>query len=188
MICGDPTTFAIESHISQAFHRLSFRALGSFTVHLKGQEYGVHEAEATMLACSLDEVQRHIGNRDSHVATFGCENADLIAEAHRSARYAEYPRSTYFGMTREAFVESISWAKIDWTPYVDEAFDDGSHILQFDVDRQVRLIAFKSTPDGSYDPSTLVDLWMPTGEFYEILQRWHDDFVAEWTSLPKATD
>jgi hypothetical protein len=92
-------------------------------------------------------------------------------------------------MTCEAFVESIYAANIQWAPDGDAAFDDGSYILQFDVDRQVRLIAFKSMPDGSlYDPSTLVDLWMPTGEFNEILQRWHDDFVAEWTSLPKATD
>jgi hypothetical protein len=57
MICGDPSTFAIESNISRAFHRLSSRALGRFTVHLRGRRYGVFEPDATLLACSLDEIK-----------------------------------------------------------------------------------------------------------------------------------
>jgi hypothetical protein len=122
------------------------------------------------------------------VATFSREDPDLIAEAYRSAVYEENPRSAYFGLAHKAFVESIHIANIQWAPDGDAAFDDDSYILQSDVDSQVRLIAFKSTPTGSYDPSTLADLWIPAREFYQILQRWHDDFVAEWTFLPKATD
>jgi hypothetical protein len=34
-----------------------------------------------------------------------------------------------------------------WAPDGDAAFDDGSYILQFDVDERVRLIAFKGRQD-----------------------------------------
>lgn len=53
MIVGNPSTFAIESQITRAFERLSFRAPGSFTILVDGFRYGVYEPDATLLAVPL---------------------------------------------------------------------------------------------------------------------------------------
>jgi hypothetical protein len=75
-----------------------------------------------------------------------------------------------------------------WAPDGDEAFDDGSYVLQFDVDDRVRLIAFKHGERGEgwqCDSATLRDVWLAADEFYRILQQWHDAFYAEWVAAPK---
>jgi hypothetical protein len=59
---------------------------------------------------------------------------------------------------------------------------------KFDAGDQVRLVAFKLGEDGRYDPSTLNDIWVANDRFYEVLQRWRDNFLAEWASLPKSDD
>jgi hypothetical protein len=77
---------------------------------------------------------------------------------------------------------------IQWAPDGDEAFDDGSYVLQFDVGGEVRLIAFKRGPDGRHDSSTLNDLWIASDEFYAVLRRWRDSFTEEWAALPKVAE
>jgi hypothetical protein len=71
-------------------------------------------------------------------------------------------------------------------PDGDEAFEDGSYVLQFDVKNRVRLIAFKSDHSYSYDPGTLSDVWLAAEEFYGILKQWRDSFDSEWVSAPKS--
>ncbi|HEV3416160.1 MAG TPA: hypothetical protein VG056_05085, partial [Pirellulales bacterium] len=78
--------------------------------------------------------------------------------------------------------------RIVWAPDGDEAFDDGSYVLQFDVRDDVRLIAFKSGGSDRHDPTALSDVRLPTDDFYLILQRWHDAFEAEWVSASKELD
>src|SRR5436309_2282097 len=53
MIKGTPFTFAIESHIDQAYENVGLRALGYFVIHIGGLCYGVRELNATLLACSV---------------------------------------------------------------------------------------------------------------------------------------
>lgn len=88
----------------------------------------------------------------------------------------------------EEFAEITRLSRITWAPDGDEAFDDNSYVLQFDSDKQVRVIAFKLGADGRYDPWILADLWIESDQFYEVLQRWAQDFVAQWKSLPKVKD
>jgi hypothetical protein len=75
-----------------------------------------------------------------------------------------------------------------WAPDGDEAFDDGSFVLQFDIQDCARLIAFKSHPPALLDPNTLRDVTLPTDTFYGILQEWRDEFLREWTALPKVPE
>ena len=82
----------------------------------------------------------------------------------------------------------ISSKRIIWAPDGDEAFDDGSYVLQFDVGDRVRLIAFKSCPGHFYDRATLSDVSLAADDFYCVLQKWHDAFEAEWASMPKVSD
>jgi hypothetical protein len=72
-----------------------------------------------------------------------------------------------------------------WAPDGDAALDDGSYVLQFDVDDRVRVIAFRCRENFLHDPATLSDVWLSADGFYNVLQQWHDAFEAEWESLPK---
>jgi len=188
MIVGDPSVIAIESGIMQAYERLSAYALGFFTIHVGGRRYGIPDPDATLMACSFDEVERRIAERGKHTAPFSCEpDAGKIADAFRDAVYAMEPEENHFGIVRSEFTKLFSGPNgVAWAPDGDEAFDDSSYILQFDVEDRVRLIAFQPLEDGSHDPATLRDVWLGSDEFYGILQRWRDAFESEWASLPKA--
>ena len=88
-------------------------------------------------------------------------------------------------MPKKYFNGIISSSKIVFAPDGDEAFDDGSYILQFDVADRVRIIAFKSTSDYRHNPTTLSDLWLDAELFYGILKDWHTAFQVEWSSATK---
>jgi hypothetical protein len=188
LIVGNLSFFAIESNITLAYERLSFRALGFFVVHLGGKSYGKPSPDSTMLARSYDEVERRIAMRGSHTATFASERgAEEIAVAFRNALFAEHQQDSYFGISRADFSDLIWSKRLAWAPDGDEAFDDGSYVLHFDVGHRVRLIALKSRGEG-HDPATLVDVWLSADDFYSVLQDWRDAFKAEWTSTPKAPE
>jgi hypothetical protein len=129
-----------------------------------------------------------IARRGSHTVSFASEEAGKIADAFRNAFYAEKQLESYFGIPLSAFKEMIQSGHIVWAPDGDEAFDDGSYVLQFDLPERVRLIAFKCGQGYVHDAATLSDVWLAADDFYSALQRWHDDFEAEWTSTPKKSD
>jgi hypothetical protein len=189
MMIGNPAIFAIESEISRAYERLSFRALGLFVLHIGGRRYGVYKPEATMLACSFDEVQARMAFRGRHTAPFAPEpDAGAIADAFRNAIYADKQRESFFGIPLAEFSKFFCTpSNVSWAPS-DEAFDDGSFVLQFDVGSRVRLIAFKSDHGYRHDPTTLSDVWLSADDFYNILREWHDAFEAEWVSAPKSAE
>ena len=185
MIKGDASVFAIESEISRAFERLSHRGLGFFVIHVRGESYGIRDAEQTMLACSLGEVLRRIQQRGLHRAPFSEASAVKIANAYRSAVYLDTSGSeNYFGLSEVLFTKALNSSSLVWAPDGDEAFDDGSCVLQFDVGGQVRLIAFKC-PGELVDPNSVREVWLPSDTFYDILRGWSEAFIAEWKSLPK---
>ncbi len=187
MIVGNPNLFAIESTITTAYERLSFRAIGSFTIHAGGYRYGVQDLNATMLACSFDAVSARILNRGNHTAPFANDpQPGGVAEAVRHALYADCAESqSFFGLSRVQFAGMIHSRKLLWAPDGDAAFDDGSFVLQFDLEDRVRLIAFQSTVGYEHDPGTLRDVWLAADDFYEILREWCDAFEREWLRAPK---
>jgi Immunity protein 42 len=191
MLIGDPLRFAIESGITQAYERLSFRALGFFAIHICGCCYGRCTPDATMLACSFDEVQRRVVGRGSHTASFSSEpDGGKIADAFRDASYApDQEHENFFGIPQPQFAKIFNVNKIVWAPDGDKAFDDGSYVLHFDVGRRSRLIGFNSrTEDYHHNPNTLRDLWLEGDEFYSVLERWRQEFEAEWKAAPKTSE
>ncbi len=188
MLIGDPTQFAIESQISLAYEELGARAFGYFVIHIGGRCYGVREPNATWLACSFGDVEDRIARRGRHTAPFVTEdNAGRIADAYRDAIYApDQEGNYYFGIQQPKFHDLIYSNHLAWAPDGDEAFDDWSHVLQFDVGIRVRLIGFRSLNEGyHHDPSTLTDVTLEADRFYGILQNWRDAFVTEWAATPK---
>ena len=191
MIIGDPSIFAIESGISEAYERLSLLSLGFFVIHINGRRYGVFEPDATMLACSFGAVEERITHRGRHTAPFANElDAGKIADAFRHAIFADEPEDEYFENSRESFKELFYTQSVDrmWAPDGDQAFDDRSYVLHFDVEDRVRLIAFQCQDGISYTHGTLSDVWLAADDFYNILRQWHDSFDAQWAAMPKSPD
>jgi hypothetical protein len=193
MIIGDPTRFAIESGITNAYERAGILALGFFVLHIGGRRYGVYSPVATTLACAVESVKRRITDRGKHTTPFTSEpDAGKIADAVRLAVYApDQEKESYFGIPQPEFIKLFYTRSTDrlWGPDCDEAFDDGSQVIQFDVNDHVRLIAFKSIADGyHHDPHSLCDVWLSADNYYSILQQWLNDFEREWKAAPKVAE
>jgi hypothetical protein len=87
-------------------------------------------------------------------------------------------------MSEVRFTEITNANRLVWAPDGDEAFDDGSYVLQFDVDGRVRLVAF-NRPSSLVDPASVQEAWLAADVFYDILSQWRERFTAEWESRPK---
>ena len=189
IVVGNQSVFAIESSITEANEELGQRALGYFTIYLNGIQYGVRSPDATMLACSLDAVRKRISRRGTHIATFGFEpNAAKIVEAYLAVGYGEtHPRKKYFGMSAQDFKDAILANEIVWAPDGDEAFDDASHILQFDQGVVVRLIGCKQVcgQEGATSIHMLTDVLVNADLFYDLLNDWQNAFEKEWRTAKK---
>jgi hypothetical protein len=186
VLVGDPSTFAIESVLVEAYDTPSLLGLGFFAVHINGHSYGQRGWASTHLAGPFGGVKRRIADRGKHTAPFSQRaSAEEIAHAFRNAFYAEQQEVELLGLNLGDFEQIIVSNQLaDWQE--DAAFDDGSYILHFDLMDKVRLIAFKSwSHDDYYDPETLQDLWMQADIFYAILQQWQDLFCNEWEAAPK---
>jgi hypothetical protein len=185
VIIGNPEMFAIESGITRAFPRLGARALGYFLIHVAGYEYGVRAPEATMLACSFDEVGRRLAERGTHTAPFSGESdGAAVARSVRLACYdTEAADQGFFGLSGSELESLVYSKKLLWAPDGDEAFDDDSFIVQLDVGSQVRLVAFRSSVDYDVDEGSLRDVVLSGDLFYSVLEEWWSRFEAEWAEL-----
>ena len=184
LLVGNPQIFAIESCITQAYEKLSQRALGFFLIHIGGTSYGVRKPEASLLACSLEAAQRRIARRGTHCMNKATEaNALKLAEAVIAVTYCEdSPGARFFGISRNAFHTALSSSEAIWAPDGDAAFDDGGHVLHFDVGDQVRLIAFMNSVHREDLATSLAEVWINADEFYTCLDSWQHQFVLEWAT------
>lgn len=190
LLIGNQSVFAIESCISQAYKRLSFISLGFFIIYVNGMKYGVREKHATLLACSLNSVRRRVAERGNHVVSFGAKfEPQEIAEAYAKATYSTTPlEATFLGMSMREFKDEELKARILWAPDGDAAFDDGSHVLQFDCGEMVRLIAFRNDDDITSFRETIREAWLSADEYYGILDEWQRKFTIEWLESPKTEE
>jgi hypothetical protein len=183
-LIGNLNEFAIDWGITRPYESASLLALGWFTVWLKGKQFGVKSPEATMLACSFDEVKKRISDRGTHTAIFSKESASSIVAAYRSVRYEKLPSfDDILGLSKHKVEDELLKKKIQWCPDGDEAFDDGSHILQFDLDKEVRLIGFNNSEYKTDTYDKIVDLWIPSDHYYGLLTDWINVFTIERRGL-----
>lgn len=182
MLIGSPKYFAIESEITKVYSKPSLRALGFFVVHIEGRMYGVRQPDATLLANSFDSVGQRIEQRGQHkVPSASTASAQSIVEAFNTARHHEFAQDVSFlGVPLSQFEKEIYARDIMWAPDGDEAFDDGSYILQFDENDRVRLIAFVNQETVVDTVSTTSELWLAADKYYEVLSHWKSAFEAEW--------
>lgn len=186
MTIGNPDKLAIESDITRAIQTEdSVLPSGYFVIHVCGLRYGVRQPDATLLSCSVAEIDNRIGRRGNHAVPFASEPAGRIADAYRDAICApDQEQKQFFGRPHSEFENLIHSSYISWAPDGDEAFDDGSYVLQFDVGDKVRIIAFRCAERGyHHDPLTLRDLWVGEEEFYGVLEQWRTAFTDAWALL-----
>lgn len=179
-IVGNPTDFAIEWKIDQAFNQLGLRALGFFRIHLNGKDFGVKQTNATLMACSYDSVVRRISNRGLHIATFSNEPTYEIMETYVALQYSvKGATKPLIDVKLADFGNSKIGPELVWAPDGDEAFDDGSHIFHFDQGDKVRLIAFKNIGTIAEIRNTISDKVFSSSSFYQLLEKWAKEFEAE---------
>ncbi|MBH0239763.1 Imm42 family immunity protein [Methylobrevis albus] len=177
MLVGDVSILAIESAITRAVPNRSQLALGYFVLHVGGKVYGVRALDATMLGCSFQEVENRLRRRGTHVLPALADvDAALVADAYLGAMYRNTPRTGYCGLSRPAVIDAIHSSAVVWAPDGDEAFDDGSHVLQFDVGDRVRLVAFVNTQTRDQMVETIREVWLDAVSFYSILLNWSNEF------------
>jgi len=190
MTIGDPKIFAIESEIFEAYENLGFFGLGFFVLHVNSHQYGVREENATMLGCALSEAQERLYDRGKHIAPFAYGNsAKNIIQGLREARYDPFPkRELIWGLSLDEINNIVGSSKCYWDTRCDEAFDDGSLILQFDIKEKVRLIANKTSNSLSKMPEEhefLQDLIIDSPMFYGILEEWIYRIKKQWNDMTK---
>jgi hypothetical protein len=180
MIAGDPSVFAIESEITEALENPGQMALGFFIIHVGGRAFGVKEPDASCLGCSFNEVEARLRRRGMHMSPFPTDyHAADVAEAYLDAIYRDTPRRDYVGLSRQEFVEAIYTSAVIWAPDGDETFDDGSHVLQFDVGSRVRIIAFVNTESPDDLTGTIKEEWLDANFFYSVMSDWKTLITAE---------
>ncbi len=187
MIIGERSVFAIESEITEAFKKESRRGLGFLVILGMGRRSGVKSADATLLAVSSDEVGRRLSGRGKHEASFSEADAATIANAYTTAVYLDHDQSeTYFGLSEASFTQTIYSSQLVWAPDGDEAFDDNSYVLQFDIWQPGSNSCSYALRRVCRSPP-LQDLCLAADSFYDILRRWRQEFLTEWESLPKGS-
>jgi Immunity protein 42 len=180
VIAGEKERFAIESLIAEAYEEESRVGLGYFVIHILGMSYGINRSDATWLACSLDSVEELIEQRGKYDAAFARHpDAADLADAFRIVKYngiEEIDPSHRLWNLCDNFENSVSW---QWAPDGDQAFDDGSYVLYFNIGKAVRLVAFRCLKNGLHDPVTLRDLTLTELDFYDTLTTWRARFLEE---------
>lgn len=180
---GDVNCFAIESHITKAYHRPGAFALGYFNIYLRGKRFGKTALDSTLLGCSHDEVKRRLSHRGMHRFSFSNEDKCDLVTTYLNSRYWGKCELDVRVINARAFDEEITSNELVWAPDGDQAFDDGSHVLQFDLDSRVRLLGFKNEPPSIFDCRSIVDIIIDSDIFYDILYMWAQAVEVERNAL-----
>lgn len=169
---GDPYTFAVGAGVAYR-HRDWHMSLGHFCIHIDGFRYGIVTPDATALGNSFGELQHRILRQGDHRCYFSNRPAAEIAIAYRTSFMGEELRSAsfnYFGQRESVFKHALGQSHAEWAPDGDEAFDDSSYVLQFDLDDDFcRLVGFRAAEDGLFDPDTLREVTLTSTSFYAII-------------------
>jgi hypothetical protein len=189
MIFGQVEAFAIECVISEAYSSVSIKANGIFVIYLDGFRFGIRETNATALGGIIGRLLDRVSMRGKHHAPFA-EKADAekialaLLEVFYSDHYSKQDSKKLLLNTPYSKLEKICLnSDLRWAPGGEEAFDDGSHVLQFDIGDKVRLVGFIHQP--GFVPSDLRDVWLPAELFYGTLVQCYHWFEREWGCAEK---
>jgi hypothetical protein len=177
MIFGDISKFAVEYEVDNFCEKKGLLALGFFCIYINGFCYGLKKHNATYLACTYDEIERRIENRGLYLMpSIHVANAAAIVDAVFETHYIDSNRETVLDMPVDEFKRELRRKDIMWAPDGDAAFDDGGHVLQFDIADKVRLIGFINSYSQSERVASTAEVVIDADIFYATLREWKKNF------------
>lgn len=188
MVIGDKNEFAIETEMFKAYESLGFLAGGFFVIYINGFCYGVRELDATMLACSYNEVKFRLSKRGTHTFPFLSKlSTKAIVWAHLNACWRYPGPKKILGFEPDDLLNYFAKKEISWAPDGDEAFDDGSKVLQFDDENYVRLIGYQYLNSKRKLFGTVNEIILSSDRYYNVLSQWVETFDEIWKNMPKSS-
>lgn len=183
MICGDPSKFAIESIVSLTYGMTPQKALGNIIVFVGGKGYGNRAPDATTLGFPLEHARARIRRRGRHTAPFfEDESAEAIADALLAAEFdGGRQHELFFGLSASQIRKIVGSNNIDWAADVDESFDDGSHVFQFDIQERVRLIGCVNAAERCVH-----EVWLLADDYYQVIDSWQKSLEDQIAVLAKS--
>jgi hypothetical protein len=174
---GERDAFAIVCEVSEWLERDSQLGIGSFRYFVAGASFGRSEPDATLLGCSVQNVERRIRSRGRRVYLVedGMNAAEIVSgylRLYSAAWIGDRGASLY----RTASVEAYGRDGVVAAPDGDEAFDDGSHVLQFDRGDDVRVIAVRNFDTEAEALGSVREALLTADQFYGVLSKWVAEF------------
>lgn len=176
IVLGHSDSFMLDTCVSFIYpgNRIT-NAIGWFNIWISGHRYGCHEPDSTALAHSYDCVGAIIRNRGGHTSALSEYSADDVALRLGGACFGDLEFTEVQGMSSDELYADVIRRRLWWAPDGDEAFDDGSNVILFDVGAHVRLVGFRMTDDAE----SVVDVHestVPEAVFYDLLIEWRNGF------------
>jgi hypothetical protein len=186
-IFGNPDQFAFEFGIFQAFNSASIPANGHAIIHVNGMSYGRDDPEASSLGYIYGDVEYRLSCPGGRVIRqWDGASAEQIARSYVAAFHTSEGENTELHLSRDEFIALVNKQRLGWASSGEEAWDDGSVVLQFDVGTRVRLVAFKTDyVDSKTTYHTFTERYVESAEFYQVLSEWKAAFDAEWNRQHK---
>lgn len=156
-------------------------SVGKFVIYLGGRKFGIDTPDATVLGCTYDSAIKRLRHRGGHVYEnepgFGTEDflAKYQAVEFGIGRAWPYPEDA----SDRAFRNALHDRNLILAPDGEEAFDDGSNILQIDTAEGVEVLGFLNEEKPSLVAASLVHLKMDAESFYLPLRDWTNWFEVE---------
>lgn len=179
MLFGDKKVFGIEFEVKELYHNKSFIGDGFFVVYIDGFMYGIREDDASSFGAILWTLKEscssfiHMKNPFNNFEDFEICDKFYDANYRSENRYPEKTKMDYDctylvkpgcderdGNLANRFL--IYWAQME------EAFDDGSFILQINEEKYIRILGFKAS--ANYDVENVHSAKVPIEDFFSTLQ------------------
>lgn len=143
MTIGDKQIFAIDFRIYTPMDDF-FIGDGYFLVCIDGFEYGIKKSDATVFG-SIEydlktELMNHINDENFELGDFSSQN---ICNVYYDKHYREindFSIDDYEGIS--IALQNSPNSILEWSP--ETAFDDGSHIIQYNKKNEICLMGFKT--------------------------------------------
>lgn len=175
MLFGNKEKFAIEFEVKEIYHDKRFIGDGFFVVYIDGFMYGRKEDDATSFGAIRGTLREshdsffHLKNPFFHYKDFETCDKYYDCSYRLVNRYTEDNlkdfRDVYkigYEHNGERFI--VSWAQME------EAFDDGSFVLQLNEGDSVRLLGFKTSDDETYNIENVHGAIIQKEKFSSIIQ------------------
>lgn len=187
MMIGNPDLFAIETSIFEAYDSPGQMALGCFVLHVGGFQYGYREPDSTIIGTSFNAIRRRIADRGNHKSPLPSDAhaAEIATAVSRANSLDDMEDKHLYGVPWLQFFKLLNVNDCILAPDNEQGFDDGSHVLHFDDESTVRLVAFRMTSSYVFEKESLRDVRISQDNFYAILEEWHKQFEKDWISSPK---